>query len=706
MLCATSAFATTATRLKTWASRENLTATDLNAEFDNIITFLNGSISLVNLDSTVRYRMDTLDVAYGIRMGTTAAATLGNVLWGNGNLFISVSKDSAGIVAETGNQTITGNKTFADTVTLSGGMFVTAEGSVTSTVFFYVRPYTPDSLLIPQTRNQFGTKFYIDSLRTRLESEMYDTAAVVVTTNNGLIRPTFADSAARVVRDTANILRTYTQNTIEDSLNNNIRGAALLTFTGDRVVVNDTLEVKKILDADTLYSSTTINFFKDNVTVADTLVVNKIADIDTLWSSLNKIYVKTALQVKDSIVLGTANILDVISDSITTHLYSLDSVGFSYVIGRKAPATAVLTGADSSTLSAALQTAFTALSATGGTIFIKGGVYSMNTTDSIPSTTKRINIVGEQGKTQIYVATTDYAFYDTLNTGKIELGGGIEWIGTANALGLIRTGTTAATSGDSVVVKDVIMRGFVHASATMFFTDDSTTGWWISGCKSYGNKDFQFAGMFSVIENNFSYSATGYGFSIHARANILRDNYIEDAVTSAVYCANIRGAATGGEMDFSITGNQIVYPTKRMTAVAIDISDAGDNIYYGRVSNNAIGAGSATADSTVSIGIRTQAAEISIENNQILKAITGISVLTATASSNITANKLSRCGTGVATAAGNTTISNNKFEYNATGILISAGTKSGYSENWFYSVTTNISDSGVSTVAGTSRDLD
>jgi hypothetical protein len=36
--------------------------------------------------------------------------------------------------------------------------------------------------------------------------------------NNGVIRPEFADSAARVVSDTADILRTYIQNTVEDSL--------------------------------------------------------------------------------------------------------------------------------------------------------------------------------------------------------------------------------------------------------------------------------------------------------------------------------------------------------------------------------------------------------------------------------------------------------------------------------------------------------
>jgi len=78
LFCYGSVFATTIARVKTWGTRETLSANDLNAEFDNVINFLNGSITLVNIDSTIRYRMDTLDVNYGLRFGTgTPAATSG-----------------------------------------------------------------------------------------------------------------------------------------------------------------------------------------------------------------------------------------------------------------------------------------------------------------------------------------------------------------------------------------------------------------------------------------------------------------------------------------------------------------------------------------------------------------------------------------------------------------------------------------------------
>lgn len=219
LLVCVSLQAATLTRVKTWSAREVLTTNDLNAEFDNIISFANGGITLVNMDSTIRYRMDTLDLNYGLRIGTgTPSATLGNILWGNGGLFVSVTRDSAGIVTKTGTQSITGKKTFTDTTVLSGPTMYAGEGTVTSHVWFYILPKAADSLLVPSNRNQFVTKFWIDSLRTQFESEMYDSAATVVTINNGIIRPEFADSAKRIVGDTSAVLRLYVQNTVEDSL--------------------------------------------------------------------------------------------------------------------------------------------------------------------------------------------------------------------------------------------------------------------------------------------------------------------------------------------------------------------------------------------------------------------------------------------------------------------------------------------------------
>ncbi len=272
LVCAGTVFATTAARVKTWASNATLTANDLNAEFDNVINFLNGSITLVNIDSTIRYRMDTLDLNYGLRVGTSPSATLGNILWGNGSLFISVTRDSAGVVTKTGTQSIAGKKTFTDTTVLSGPTMYAAEGTVTKTVWFYILPKAADSLLVPSHRTQFVTKFWIDSLRTQFESEMYDSAAAVVTVNNGLIRPTFADSAARVVSDTADILRIYVQNTIEDSL---VR-VSLLASTAARDSSRKTV-------AD---SAATMRTYVQN-TIEDSLALLRpeIARLDTLPSA-------------------------------------------------------------------------------------------------------------------------------------------------------------------------------------------------------------------------------------------------------------------------------------------------------------------------------------------------------------------------------------------------------------------------------------
>ena len=42
----------TITRIKTWAASETLTASDLNSEFNNILTTVNGSIQAANLGVT------------------------------------------------------------------------------------------------------------------------------------------------------------------------------------------------------------------------------------------------------------------------------------------------------------------------------------------------------------------------------------------------------------------------------------------------------------------------------------------------------------------------------------------------------------------------------------------------------------------------------------------------------------------------------
>jgi len=69
---------------------------------------------------------------------------------------------------------------------------------------------------------------------------------------------------------------------------------------GSNVVIEDTLEVQKIADIDTLYSSAGVVYDKVNLN-ADTLIARTIADIDTLYSSTDIVYIKGALAGFDSL---------------------------------------------------------------------------------------------------------------------------------------------------------------------------------------------------------------------------------------------------------------------------------------------------------------------------------------------------------------------------------------------------------------------
>lgn len=168
--------ASTLSRLKTWTTGEILRTNDLNNEFDNIVNHVNGSLDIANLDSTGRVRFDTLDVTSGLRLGSSPAATLGNVLWGNGSFFISVSKDFAGIVDKTSDQTIAGTKTFSGSVVLGSSGAPGSDVTVSTHIWFEYLPLAVDSL-IPTMDEMFTTKFYVDSLRqidsTRVDSLKY-----------------------------------------------------------------------------------------------------------------------------------------------------------------------------------------------------------------------------------------------------------------------------------------------------------------------------------------------------------------------------------------------------------------------------------------------------------------------------------------------------------------------------------------------------
>jgi len=156
--------ADTVTRLTTWQTGDVLDADDLNAEFDNLVNTLNGEIDKNNVDSTALIVIDTLAVRRGMKFGTGHTVTLGNVIWGNGSLFIAVSKDSAGIVDKTTRQSITGVKIFAnDTTTFNGLVYFGSEVTMASTMNFAVLPQA-SAELFPTLARHLTNKWYVDSM--------------------------------------------------------------------------------------------------------------------------------------------------------------------------------------------------------------------------------------------------------------------------------------------------------------------------------------------------------------------------------------------------------------------------------------------------------------------------------------------------------------------------------------------------------------
>lgn len=161
-LCSLPLYAGKVTRLTEWADGDVLGASALNAEFDNLLNTLNGSIGRANVDSSSLIVIDTLAIRRGLKMGNTHTATLGNVIWGNGSLFVPVSKDSAGIIDKTSRQTITGVKIFSDTVSIYGMVQITGEGTYSATQSFEVLPEAAN--LFPTLMWQLTNKWYVDSL--------------------------------------------------------------------------------------------------------------------------------------------------------------------------------------------------------------------------------------------------------------------------------------------------------------------------------------------------------------------------------------------------------------------------------------------------------------------------------------------------------------------------------------------------------------
>ena len=119
----------TISRTKTWAASETLTASDLNAEFDNIIATANGNLNAANLGVTAGVAAASkalvLDASRDLDHGTA------------GNQIRNLS--IAGNAAVGGNLTVTGTSTFnGGTITLgdAAGDTVTIGGTIQGNLIF------------------------------------------------------------------------------------------------------------------------------------------------------------------------------------------------------------------------------------------------------------------------------------------------------------------------------------------------------------------------------------------------------------------------------------------------------------------------------------------------------------------------------------------------------------------------------------------
>jgi len=84
-------------------------------------------------------------------------------------------------------------------------------------------------------------------------------------------------------------------------------------LTAGTVTVTDSIEVQKIADIDTLYSSTGVVYNKENLN-ADTLIARTIADIDTLYSNTGIIYDKENFSA-DTVIARTIADIDTLYSS-------------------------------------------------------------------------------------------------------------------------------------------------------------------------------------------------------------------------------------------------------------------------------------------------------------------------------------------------------------------------------------------------------
>jgi hypothetical protein len=393
-----------------------------------------------------------------------------------------------------------------------------------------------------------------------------------------------------------------------------------------------------------------------------------------------------------------------------------DSFPFSYVIGRGTGGNENYSATNDSLLIAGLKAGFAALASTGGTIFLKGNNWVLTQTDTLPSTSKTIIIKGEEGRTKIYYAGGDYCFYDTLNAGKLWLGQGLEWIGTANSLGIIRTGTTGATSGDSAIIKENIFRNFTSTSSQLFATDDSTNDWLIKDCRVVNCYQLRFDGGFSKI---FDVKCGGMllrGVYLNADNNIVESCEINVPGTGQTGIEIARLGAGDSLKGTQVINNRIYFSAFNAanTGIWANEAAAADIQCLSIVGNRIDGKISLIAiDSIAQWGIIVEGGRSSIQSNFIRDCKFGIYLNgsgTGGGYNNVSGNHCIMCkSTGIYIQHGQTNaIISNYISYaGINGInIISGCIQTGHSENFFRNCATNVTDNGTSTVAGDIRDIE
>lgn len=341
------------------------------------------------------------------------------------------------------------------------------------------------------------------------------------------------------------------------------------------------------------------------------------------------------------------------------------------------------------TLDAVLDSAITDLVDTGGEIFIKGGTYYISASDSIMLTgadtvARPIYIVGEPGKTIINITCntgSKFAFVSVAARMLCKLNfRNIEFVGDANALGLLNVGQA---SGDSITVSNCIIRDFTNASATIFSVSDSADNWIIEDCRFKNNQLVQFNGQYSIFRDCFFDAEDGNALDINGDHNIVEGCEIR-GLTANKYFISVLEQGSGSTVEGMIIRDNVLTAADstgdtRAINIAANCNDA-------LIINNFIGNPS-LGKKMIGYGVVGFGARSRIINNYIYGAVaTGINSTSTGDNSMIMGNPLDNCTAGI--------------------VFDATNTKSGHTENFFLDVGTNVTDNGTNTVNGDTRDLD